>query len=644
MRTQLLGVASILGIAGTAFGQADFYLTVLHHNDGESQLVNAGSGIEDFGGIARFKTLADNLRANLLPAAAPGADKGVILISAGDNFLAGPEFNASITNGVPFYDAIGMDLIGYDAACIGNHEFDFGPDVLEDFISSFVGPVPFLSSNLDFTNEPGLQAQVNNGQIATSTVVTVQGRQIGIIGATTETLSYVSSPRNTIINQVLPAVQAEATALTNAGVDIIILTSHLQGIINELDLVASLSNIDIVVGGGGDELLASTGALLVPGDNPAMLSTGESGYPVLRTDSTGAMVPVVTTDGDYKYIGRLVVGFDVNGNIVEILSESDPVRVSGVAPDAVIPDPSVQAQVVDPVEASVASLAANVLGQSEVQLDGRRSEVRNRETNLGNLCADSMLAVGQALAGQFGVDAPQVALQNGGGIRNNTILPTGDITEFDSFSVLPFANFVSVVPNIPPAQFKEIMENAVSQVGQSGGRFAQIAGFEMDINQDGTAQIIDPNTGLITTPGNRVVNITLNDGTIVVQGGMVNQNAPDIDVATIDFLARGGDQYPFNGAAFTSLGVSYQQALANYITNDLSGVISTQDYPFGGEGRIESVCFADCNFDGMLNIFDYICFGNRYAAGSSYADCDGSGSLNVFDYICFGDAYAVGCP
>jgi 5'-nucleotidase len=61
---------------------------------------------------------------------------------------------------------------------------------------------------------------------------------------------------------------------------------------------------------------------------------------------------------------------------------------------------------------------------------------------------------------------------------------------------------------------------------------------------------------------------------------------PDLTVATIDFLARGGDQYPYRGAPFTVLGASYQQALANYIVNGLSGSITAADYPVGGEGRI----------------------------------------------------------
>ena len=69
-----------------------------------------------------------------------------------------------------------------------------------------------------------------------------------------------------------------------------------------------------------------------------------------------------------------------------------------------------------------------------------------------------------------------------------------------------------------------------------------------------------------------------------------NVAGPDIGIAIVDFLARGGDQYPFRGAPFTAIGVSYQQALFNYIVDPasdggLGGFISEADYPEGGEGR-----------------------------------------------------------
>jgi len=644
---------ALTALAGTVNAQVDFWLTVLHNNDGESQLINAGSGLEDFGGIARFKTLADNLKAEAMTFPPSPAEHGVVMISSGDNFLAGPEFNASLQSGVPFFDTIGMQLIGYDAAAIGNHEFDFGPDVLEDFIAGFNPPLTFLSANLDFSNEPGLLAQVNSGRIASSTVVTVGTKQVGIVGATTDTLPFVSSPRNTIINaDIAAAVQAEVDDLTNQGVDIIILTSHLQGIQEEFDLLPMISGVDVVIAGGGGELIANPGDLLVPGDMPFSQNIGGTGYPRANMDMLGNTVPIVTTSGDYKYIGRLIVGFDAAGNVVDVDTASGPVRVSGIAPDAVAPDPTVQAQVVDPVLDSIMALGNNVIADQQVDLDGRRSQVREVETNEGNLCADSLLWAGNEFAALFGVNAPDVALQNGGGIRNDTIIPAGDFTELETFDILPFANFVSIVEDIPAAQFKEILENAVSAVTTGNGRFAQVAGFRFAYDPALTAQVIDPGTGMITTAGERVREVVLNDGTFLVKGGEVVMGAPDVNISIVDFLARGGDQYPFNGAPFTTIGISYQAALREYIETGLGGVITAEDYPVGGEGRIVIgdtvfVCYADCSVAsgvGVLDIFDFLCFQDSFVAGNAYADCDGNTVLDIFDFLCFQDAFVIGCP
>jgi 5'-nucleotidase/UDP-sugar diphosphatase len=246
-----------------------------------------------------------------------------------------------------------------------------------------------------------------------------------------------------------------------------------------------------------------------------------------------------------------------------------------------------QAMVVDPVEAYLAVLGETVIGTSEVDLDGLRTSVRSMESNEGNLIADALRWQAAQVAADFGVPVPQVALQNGGGIRNNTIIEAGDITLLDTYDMVPFANFVCMVPDIPRAQFKEILENAVSRVEFGDGRFAQISGFSFSWDPTGTPQLLDAD-GNVVTPGTRVVDVTLDDGTQIVIGGVVQPGEP-LDIATIDFLAKNGDQYPFRGAAFTTLGATYQQALANYIEFGLSGLISATDYPWGGEGRIVSL-------------------------------------------------------
>jgi 5'-nucleotidase len=136
------------------------------------------------------------------------------------------------------------------------------------------------------------------------------------------------------------------------------------------------------------------------------------------------------------------------------------------------------------------------------------------------------------------------------------------------------------------------MENAVSAIDAGSGRFAQAAGFTFTYDRNGTARVGEDD-GTEVTPGTRIVDLTLEDGTPVVVGGAV-QPGPDIVVATIDFLARGGDQYPYRGMPFTSVGVSYQKAVFDYVTapaasGGLEGNLAAADYPQGGEGRIVDV-------------------------------------------------------
>lgn len=597
--------------------KVDFYLTILHNNDGESQVINVGSGLEDFGGAARFKTVVDNLKWEAIhgPWTQRGAKRGVLMVSSGDNFIAGPEFQASLNHGVPFYDTIAMELIGYNAVNLGNHDFDFGPDVLADFIAGYTSPPPYVSANLDFSGEPALQAYVDAGVIVPATVVWQRGEKIGIIGLETPNLPFISSPRNVVVySDLVNILQAQVNLLEGMGVNKIILSSHLQNITNDIQLVAEVDGVDVIIAGGGDELLANPDDLLIPGDEGNVYGA----YPQIATDKSGDIVPVVTTSGEYRYVGKLVVGFDKGGKLIEINDErSGPVRVAtgncnGYTPcdDAVMPDPTMQAMVVDPVEAYVNALGETVIGTSEVNLDGLRSSVRSMETNEGNLIADSVKWQAEQLAAAFGVPVPDVGLQNGGGIRNNTVLPPGDITELDTFDMLPFGNFVSVVPDIPREQFKELLENAVACTQPEdftanplcgSGRFTQVSGFSFTWSIFGDAMIIDID-GNVVQPGTRVLEVALDDGTPIVVGGVVQPGA-NLTIAINNFSAGGGDQYPFRGAPFTTLGVTDQQALSNYIQTSLGGLISAADYPEGGEGRIIKITSSFYRSPSAYNIF-----------------------------------------
>ena len=558
--------------------ESNYELIILHNNDGESQLRNLGSGFEEFGGAAQFSAFVQFEKLQSI-AAARTANAGLIMVSSGDNFLAGLGFSRDLQTGI-FNDAIALDKIGYDVITLGNHDFDFGPEVLADFIKqvSETKP-PFISSNLDFSGEPELRDLVNQGRIAKSVVVVKSGERIGIIGATTPMLSFISSPRRVrVIVDVAGEVQAEVDRLEASGVNKIVLLSHLQDVDAEIALVGQIHGVDVVVAGGGDELLANACDRLIP-DRDEIFGP----YPIMATDRDGTEVPVVTTAGQYSYLGKLVVTFDPNGNLLSVdETVSGPIRIAQADRPGM---PPIDCLFFEEIEGN------EPIASNEVALDGRRSEVRFRETNLGNLMADALLWLVTRLAAEYGTLIPDVAIQNGGGIRNDSVFSIGKIRELDTFDMAPFSNFATVVEEVSRNRFKEVLENAVSRAVEGDidggtGRFAQVSGFSFEWSASGTAQVFD-DSGSIMTTGTRIQRVVLDTGEVIVGGGKVVPGAP-LTVATADFLARGGDQYPFQGAPFTVLGVTYQKGLADYIelSAGLGGVITAADYPEGGEGRI----------------------------------------------------------
>jgi 5'-nucleotidase / UDP-sugar diphosphatase len=532
-------VDSLLAVLGSPFD-----LTVLHINDGESALLppeDGGSG--DDPGVARF--IAD-LRAAQDAAldAAGDAVASYVTISAGDNFLAGPQLAATFDDDEGrFFDALVYLRGEFDAMTIGNHEFDFGPDVLADFVEA-TEDIPFISSNLDVSGEPRLAALEDEGRIAGHTFVRTAGRDIAIVGATTELLPIVSTPRNVTVSDVETAVQAEVDLALSAGAEVVLLSSHLQDIGEELALVPNLSGVDAVIGGGGGEDIRDD-------------------YPLIAEDADGDDVPVVTAPGRYRDIGKLVLEFGTDGDLsgVGAGSELAPVPLEG-------PEDEVMVDLVEtPVADFVEDLANTVIATTDVPLDGIRATVRSRETNLGDLLADGMLTAAQDRAAAFGVPEADIALQNAGGIRNESIL-TGDITALDTFNVAPFGNFLAV-DTVDGVKVRELVEHAIGTDPLPQGRFGQWAGIEF---------VYD----LSLPAGSRVVDATITraDGSsyTLVTAGVTTPGAADEDftIAGLNFTLNGGDGFPFDGS-FTTLGLTDQQVLQQYLGG--LGTVTAADYP-----------------------------------------------------------------
>ena len=560
----------------------DFTVTILHNNDGESSLLPTTVEGVDYGGIARFQRKVDSLRLRSLFSYDRGESlkRGVVLLNSGDNYLAGTAFQASQEEGAPFYDGIAARILRYDALGIGNHEFDFGPSTFARFVETVDRRTPFVSANLDFSAEPSL-AGLAGDSLVTRTVIRERGEKIGIVGLTTPSLPTISSPGGVnVLTDLAGIAQVEIDALTAAGVNKIVLISHLQGLTSEIELAAELRGVDVIIGGGGDEILADPGDELFPGDADDIFGA----YPQVALDADDVQVPIVTTPGNYRYVGALEVTFDRDGNVMSWDEDDSGIKlVTGSGPEAV-GESFVQKRLVqEPVAAFVADLAAEIIGQSDVVLDCERSEVRGVEANCGNLIADGLLATAQARAAEFGVDSPQVAIQNGGGIRGEIDQAVGPISVADTFRLAPFGNFVAVAPDVPAETLRQIIEEGAIILPASGdGGFVQMAGATVVIDTSFQARVADQSTGVQSVPGERVRSLVLDDGTVVVDGG-VTQDVT-VDVAGLNFSLNGGDAYP--AVPFTTLGITDQQSLQGYIEGPLGGVVTAAQYPRGGEGRI----------------------------------------------------------
>ncbi len=572
--------------------QADLRLTILHANDAE-QLMPTALGDGYYGGAAMFISKIKDLRSEF-----NSKGQGVLSISAGDNLMPGRELSASL-GGDSLYHSMFLDQAGFEFVSIGNHEFDAGPDVTASFIKSAKYPT-FLSSNLDFSAHKPLNDLFTTNKIVKSTQVdvTIAGKtiKVGLVGATTKNLNFISSPSPVVVDaNVAGSVQAEVDSLTANGAKLVILVSHLQGVSEELTLLTQLSGVDVVIAGGGDNRLANPSDKLIPGES------AEGSYPLIGLDKDGSAVPVVTVDGQLKYIGRLTLNITSSGEVTgwnggpQRIVDSGIDQFHGTSPDIIAYE-----TIENPIEKYVSSLSAQkISNEISFALDGGKDDIRSRETNLGNLVADSQLWVAQAYAKDKNAPVADVALANGGGIRasiNESRSSNYKASVDDTYTVLPFGNIVTVVPDVSAAEFKLLLENAYSKTvlsdgkpkreGDGTGRFAQIAGFRVEYDIEANPMIMD-NNGIVTQQGVRVVNATMIDGKKIIENGIPADNM-SLNVAIVDFLADNkGDQYfTFRSGAINNvkLGFTYQAALAEYISVGLNGDLSKYEKP---DGRIK---------------------------------------------------------
>ena len=593
-------------------------LTILHNNDGESALLPELSytrpeGKLIYGSAAAFSSVMKREIAD-----AKKSDNAVLAVYAGDSFLASKNLicsdPANPASTTPVYDGLAQSMMPYDTHILGNHEFDYGTGFLRRYIDSFSekSRYQFLSGNMDFSSNADLssiavksqsiiRARLTGKKVGESYVHRDKntGALIGVVSAITPLLRTISSPGTSKVTTADIAgtaalINKQVEALEKQGINKIILVSHLQGVAYDKELVALLKNVDVAVAGGGDDLLTSPDVAstiqLIPGEGAPV-----GKYPEMVKDANGVDVPLITTKGNYTYLGRFDVSFDDEGKLTSYnKTTSYPRRVvphstvSGALgiKDAVTPDKRIVESVEKPLSTCLAGFAKPIASSQIVFATDRGSAtvlgVRTAETNGGNLVADAFVQAYSAKAAEAKLPAvsaanPVVAVQNGGGIRQGggTTLPitgvVGAINRGNTFDLLPFDNRLVAVTNVSAADLKEIFERSCSVSTAGGGQFLQFSGLKVSCSRSESATVIttptgDAYAGTITTAGKRVKEITLSDGRALVKDGAVVAGAPAVTIVTNQFTADGGDNYPtFQKMTKVGFGVSYEQVLYDYL-------------------------------------------------------------------------------
>lgn len=436
------------------------------------------------------------------------ANPATLTLTAGDAFGATPPL-ASFFDEIPA--VLAMNLMGFDADSLGNHNFDRGVDHLSQMIE--MAEYPFLSSNLTRLDRNLECPSKPRGRcVEPFKIFTFSGVKVAVIGATNpdaQTLVKPGSFGTIEITDPVAALNRARAQAARKGATVFVAMVHMGAT-------------------GTDPSGSPTGPLMD-------LARGLQGFDVVLGDHTN--VRLTQTINDALVVESLSSG----GTYARVQAQYDFAtrRVAAKSVEHVTPVPAADL----PPDAAVEAALAPYRQQLAVAFDGtiatatglfqRGNNVeRLREMPIGNLVADSMRV-------HYGT---QLGFTNGGGLRASIpssylpanqslrrtappypVGPPFDVVIGDVYAVLPFGNSV-VTRTVTGAQLWAMLEHSVSALPAANGRFGQISGFRFEF--DSTRM-----------PGARVLSVELDGGTPI---------APDqtaYTLATSDFIDQGGDGY-----------------------------------------------------------------------------------------------------
>ncbi len=404
-------VAAACLTVGAAQAADQVKLTIL----GVGDLYNFDAG-KDRGGFARLNALARAEKA---------ANPNFLYVFDGD--MLSPSLLSGLDKGQNTIDL--TNLVPFDIAVPGNHEFDFGKENFFDKVSKSKYPWATISiTQADGSALPGLQG-VMWKEIA--------GLKIALIPVSEDDTPSVSSPGDL---KFLPSVATGVAAAKQArkdGADLVVgvvQAPHSQ----DFEMMASHA-FDVIMSGDDHDYMTAY--------------DGITAYVETSMDAR-YMSPIdlnITID---QKEGKRVVKWTPNFRFVDTAT--------------VKPDPETQ-KMVDTLKAQLDKNLSVVIGTTDVPLDSRRNVVRGEESSMGDLIADAMKDA-------TGAD---IAITNGGGIRADKTYDAGtQLTRRDILSELPFGN-KTVVTAIPGSQVLAALENGFSQVEDGAGRFPQVSGLQV---------------------------------------------------------------------------------------------------------------------------------------------------------------------
>lgn len=399
----------VIGFAGATPAE-DLRVSLLHVND-VYQVGAVDKGTR--GGLARVASLKAKLREE---------SPHTLLILGGDTLS--PSVASNTFKGAQMI--AGWNAAGLDLAVLGNHEFDFGPEVLRERLAE--SRFSWLAANV-FERARGRRFAGLRG----SELREFGGIKVGFVGVITPDTAQTSKPGQGLrFTDPHIALRHEAARLRARGAVAVVALTHL----------------DI----GADRRLAATGV--------ADVILGGHDHSVMQ--SLAGRTPVFKAGSDARFAIRVDLVFDAKRKHLKHLDwELLPI-------DAHLPEDPATAAVVAKYETELSARLDHPVGETAVELDARQVNNRSRETNLGSWLAEIYRASTQA----------EVAMVNGGSIRSNATYGPGPLTKRDILSILPFENPI-VKLEVTGRVLRQALEHGLAEMhaSQESGRFAQVAGL-----------------------------------------------------------------------------------------------------------------------------------------------------------------------